>query len=88
MISNFGIRNGKWQFIQQRLPKISSRCAATVGAVAAEKIVTYSKQALTFVRLWRAISDVSGNWSEEFTVPYGRSVRPKGIHGRAQSNDS
>ena len=28
----------------------------------------------------RAISDVSGHWTELFVVPVGRSVRPKGLH--------
>ena len=31
-------------------------------------------------RHWRAISDVSGHWTELFIVPVGRSVRPKGLH--------
>lgn len=31
-------------------------------------------------RVWCAISDVSGHWTELFVVPVGRSVRPKGLH--------
>ena len=31
-------------------------------------------------RHWRAISDVSGHWTELFVLPVGRSVRPKGLH--------